>query len=164
MFTELQCVTNFILFYISLNLKGNTKSLTSQQATQFKIYLEEVILNEYRALWDENFPLIGSFYRILSMTHQIDPLIWSAWNKINRSKKDLKIGLKDITIWVNPLEVQVKLNKSCPILTIYSKQENIKFDVIFPNPPPSTPTVNKKYFSFRKYLQTLLNPNISKSI
>jgi hypothetical protein len=157
MFKEIQCVTNFILFYISLNLKGNAKALTLNQGITFKKHLEEILIKEYKTLWNENYPLIGSFYRVLSMTHNIDPLIWFAWNKINRSKKDLQTGLKDITLYVNPFEVTVKLNKYYPSLTIYSKQNNIMFDVVFPitqtNPNDNN---HRKKLSFRKYIQTIL--------
>lgn len=157
MFKEIKCVTNFILFYISMNLKGNTKALTLNQSITFKKHLEEILIKEYKALWNESYPLIGTFYRVLSMSHNIDPLIWFAWNKINRSKKDLKTGLMNITIWVNPFEVTVKLNKYHPSLTIYSKENNIMFDVVFPTTEPSSKDNNEiKHLSFRKYIQSII--------
>ena len=69
-----------------------------------------------------------------------------------QQQKQLKKLLPNFIIWIDPNNVMVKLIKHLPPLTIFSRKNNIHFNLNLPANTNATPNNKTNIFIFENYL------------
>lgn len=150
---EIECSANFILFIIAVKLKKkDMKLLTFTEGEIFKNSLISLFFQNFENLWNINAPLVGTHHRTIMIGKTIHPIMAQSWKKIRKSQKQLKKLLPNFIIWIDPNNVMVKLIKHLPPLTIFSRKNNIHFNLNLPANTNATPNNKTNIFIFENYL------------
>ena len=119
---EVQSASNFLTHIVRLSKRNVSES----KLGKFRNSLIEVLRRRYRDHWFPEKPFKGAGYRCIRINSKMDPIIGQAADNCGLSSQFLsQIFPSELTMWINPREVQYRIGENGSIRVLYEYKENV---------------------------------------
>ena len=116
---ELLSASNFLVHLIRMGRRNVSES----QLSKFRDCLIEILQRRYRDHWFPERPLKGSGYRCIRINSKMDSIISLAGEYCGLSLTLLQTFPRELTMWIDPLEVSYRIGENGSICVLYEYNE-----------------------------------------
>lgn len=132
--------------FLSNMLQLYGRGIPAARVEGFRRTMEEVLRHHYQHHWFPEKPSKGSGYRCLRINHKMDPLISKAGSICGFDEAQLRQILpKELTMWIDPLEVSYRIGENGSICVLYEGKKNQHSTDVNQCSPSYPPTNESRY-------------------